>query len=310
MLQLKKVLIPTDFSESGRPAVVRGTDLARQFGAEVHLLHVALLADAAPVYPVFNLPADTEKIFAELHDACQEKLDELARELEVEAVTTVLRHASAAAPAIVKYAEEEDIDLIAMGTHGRRGVRRFLLGSVAEEVVRQAPCSVLTFHPPAEQELRRPERILAAIDFSQHSPGVVIPARELASIYHASVDFLHIVPEPNFPVFYEFSAGSEVYANITQLRERAQEALEELVRETPGADVELACHVRHGEPAGEILRFAEERHSDLLVVATHGLTGLSHLLLGSVAEKVLRQATCPVLVVRTLGKSLVHEAAS
>jgi nucleotide-binding universal stress UspA family protein len=188
-------------------------------------------------------------------------------------------------------------------------VRRFLLGSVAEEVVRQAPCSVMTFHPPAEGEPRRPERILAPIDFSEHSRGVVIPARELGSVYHASVDFLHVVPEPNFPVFYELSAGSEVYANLTQLREKAAEALGELVRETPGADVAIDCHVRYGEPASEILRFAEERESDLIVIATHGLTGLSHLLLGSVAEKVLRQATCPVLVVRTMGRSLVRQPA-
>lgn len=307
MLQIKKVLIPTDFSDSGRPALVRGTDLARQFDARVHLLHVALLADAAPVYPIFNLPADTEKIFEELHRACEEKLTQLARELEVDAETTVLRHASAAAPAIVKYAEEEDVDLIAMGTHGRRGMRRFLLGSVAEEVVRQAPCSVVTFRPP-EDELRRPERIVAAIDFSEHSRGVVIPARELGSIYHASVDFLHVVPEPNFPVFYEFAAGSAVYANLSELREKAMDALGEMVRETPGAEVDFTCNVRHGDPANEILRFAEETEADLLVVATHGLTGLSHLLLGSVAEKVLRQANCPVLVVRTFGKPLVREA--
>lgn len=307
MLEVKQVLIPTDLSEAARPAAVRGVHLARQFDAHVHLLTVVLLAEGAPLYPVFTLPPDSQKLYDEMTRSAQKRLEEIARELGIEPqrVTITVAHGNFAAPSILEYAREHDIDLIAMGTHGRRGFRHFLLGSVAEEVVRKAACPVATFRPDVPAEPRRPERILAALDLSEHSASVVEHARALAELYHASVDFVHVLPQPHYPAYYELGASALLFTDLEETQDKVVDAMQELVRKTKGPAGEYSFSVLKGRAELEIVRFAKERRSDLIVLASHGLTGLSHVLLGSVAEKVLRQADCPVLTVHAAGKSWI-----
>jgi nucleotide-binding universal stress UspA family protein len=297
MLEIKKVLITTDFSDAARPAMFRGVDLAKQFGAEIHLLHVVLMAESAPVYPMFSVPADTEKVYRELTEASEQRLRAEAAGLPIgrDQIQLVIEHGNFAAPVILDYARRIGVDLIATGTHGRRGFRHLLLGSVAEEVVRKADCAVMTCRPDVSAQPMSPESILAAVDLSEHSGAVVRHARELAAIYKCRIDFVHVIPEPRFPVYFEIGTSMLWAGDASEVESAARKSLEELVGDTEAPKADWACHVIRGIPDQELVRWAKEKSSDLMVLASHGLTGIGHLLLGSTADKVVRQAQCPVI---------------
>ncbi len=309
MLRVKRVLIPTDFSAAARPAMARGADLALQFKAEVHFLHVVMMVEPA-LYPSFALPPDTTEAREELSRAAKRQLEELAEALEVPAERRVIevRHSTAIAPAILDYAEEAKVDLIAMGTHGRRGVRRFLMGSVTEEVVRKATCPVVTLRPDSGEQVR-PKRIVAALDLSTHSMTVIEHARELAELYHAGVDFVHVLPLPRYPASYQLGESADLYLEGPEAERRVRGAMVEMVHQS-GPDGQFEYHVVRGDPSEEILRLVERVDGDLVVVASHGMTGLTHVLMGSVADKVVRQAECPVLTVHAFGRGWVRETAA
>ncbi len=304
MLQLKKILVPRDFSPCSEQALQHALDLAGRTGAEVHLLFAEVLY------------VDVQAPTAKGRDAAQEALRErLMVGIEQEGEASGVRFESAVvrdiapAPAIVAYAEEHDIDLIVMGTHGRRGLRRLLLGSTAEEVVRTAPCPVFTVRRPETPVggLEGVNAILVPIDFSRHARTALRHAKELAALYHTRLDLLHIIEEQLHPAFYNTGVWS-IYDLLPNIEEKAVEELRTFYRETEGplgGDVDF--HVRYGHAAREIAVFARENDNDLVVMATHGLRGLDHFLLGSVAEKVVRQSPAPVFTVKVFGKALVPE---
>lgn len=311
MIRVKSILVPTDFSETSASALLASHELAQRFDAKLHVLHILLLEDYAPVYPVVAFP-DAEKVRERLRSRAKEGLQEFVANYSSETVTSeqALREGMATAPAILDYAEEGSFDLIVMGTHGRRGLRRLVLGSVTEEVLRQANCPVLTVPPaPEDRPSAAPSRILAPADFSKHAHQALLHAREISALYKASVDLLHVIPEPSFPVFYEFANSPEVYYRSAELKESSAAELQKLAEET-GPWHDIRCHVTSGIPEEVILGYAEDHGTDLIVLATHGLSGLSHLLMGSVTEKVVRRAPCPVFTLHSFGKSLVERSAA
>ena len=217
----------------------------------------------------------------------------------------------AAAPNILDYAEAHDIDIIAMSTHGRRGVRRLLLGSVAEEVVQRSTCPVLTITagPRSSHDLW-PERILAAVDLSEHSSAVVAYGKELALLFRAELQLLHVIVRTPLPAYYDGGGLPMVMFDSSLLERESQVALGTLYQNAGGAPGPSSVHVEHGVALEQILRFATVNSSDLILVASHGLTGVAHLLMGSVSERVVRQAPCPVLTIKSFGKSLIDQPAA
>lgn len=141
-------------------------------------------------------------------------------------------------------------------------------------------------------------RILAPFDFSVLSEVGVKYARELAEEHGAQVTILHVAQEPVFPSFYKLGA-LRIYGMVPDMEKVAWRALEKRFGD-PSADPLLTYRVTKGEADAQIVRFAAEGEFDLLVLSSHGLTGLEHVMLGSVAEKVVRLAPCPVLVVKAL----------
>jgi nucleotide-binding universal stress UspA family protein len=154
MVALKKILVATDFGEAADAALVYGRALARAFGAEIQLLHVDQDVRLAAGVSEFYMPADPTRQ-EEVDTAARARLADRSIDDDVK-ICTVLRTAPSPAAAIVDHAREDQVDLIIMGTRGRGGVAHLLLGSVAERVVRTAPCSVLTIHHP-QHEFVTPE---------------------------------------------------------------------------------------------------------------------------------------------------------
>lgn len=146
------------------------------------------------------------------------------------------------------------------------------------------------------------KRVLVTTDFSAHGDAAIGHAFRVGADHCAEVVLCHVIetpPTPN-PLYAHYSASELFKPEQRRLaEEHAQKALLERVpKDPPLSEVKHRAHVTHGEPITEILRLAEQEHADLLVIATHGRTGVKHFFLGSVVERVIRHAHCPVLVVR------------
>jgi nucleotide-binding universal stress UspA family protein len=180
---------------------------------------------------------------------------------------------------------------------------RLLSGSVSEEVVRGAPCPVFTvLATDAEDHVPTISRVLAPVDLSDQSNLVVDHAAALADAYAAPLDLLHVVEEAAYPSAYGLDPLTPALPNV---QDRAREALETLAAELDPRPDPVHVHVLAGNAARDIVEFADEQEADLIVMATHGRTGLERFLIGSVAEKVVRRARCPVFTLKSFGKSLV-----
>ncbi|MFQ5569563.1 MAG: universal stress protein [Rhodothermales bacterium] len=147
-------------------------------------------------------------------------------------------------------------------------------------------------------------RILAPIDFSKHSERALAHACEITATHQASLALLHVIEEPTFPAMYG-AVMHELYGKVPDVTREALEALQRVLDRCDGPEVETTLHAIKGRAGTVIIDFAEKHDIDLIVMPTHGLSGLEHLLLGSVAEKVIRHALCPVLIVKVFGKSLL-----
>lgn len=293
----KKVLAPIDFSEASIHALPYAIGVCREMKASLSLVHV--------VPTIF--PPDSSHIGAVveekrlLKDAklFLENFREKQMPHSISGTNIVL--AGSAWHEITELARTDEFDLIVIGTHGHTALKHLWLGSTAENVVRHAPCPVLTVRDqpvpifmPGVNPIRA-HRILVPTDFSELSLKAVEAAVVLAKRFNAEVELVHVLEPPPFPEFgyahipiKEGGLRHAAEAKFEKLRERIP-ALKELVKYTP---------VRTGNAPYEIVQTARQLNADLIVIGTHGRTGLKRLALGSTAEKVVRHAHCPVLVLR------------
>ncbi|NBB72400.1 MAG: universal stress protein [Bacteroidetes bacterium] len=300
MLSIQRILVPTDLSGCADEALRHAAFLADWHDAELHLLNVAARHMHAYDAMKEGFPLNDAALASLLRpdNGAEQHLPALD-DLTIE--QHQIEHASPAV-AIRDYADEHDFDLVVMGTHGRRGTNRLLMGSVAEDVVRTVHCPTLTVREeaavPAGQAVRR---ILVPIDFSTSSRLALDHAKELAMTYGAEIHLLHVVEEIAMPAAYGMEPISFAVPDIIQSSEKA---LAEMAEQDIGYEHVQVKSVA-GYPATSILDYIDENEVDLVTIATHGRTGLDRLLLGSVAEKVVRRAACPVFTVKTYGKALV-----
>ncbi|MCI0738704.1 MAG: universal stress protein [Gemmataceae bacterium] len=281
MLPIHTILFPTDFSESAQQVFPLTCALARDCGARVVVLHV--------VPP----PLGHDRVLAQQNP---EEYYEGPRTAlhQVKApdanVRVEYRLADGHAPQeILKAADNVEAGLIVIGTHGRSGLGRLLLGSVAEKVLRGAMCPVLTVKTgPSALSIRT---ILFPTDLSEASESALGVAFSLARDYHARLIVLHIA---------SFGQGLPYSALEAMLKESSayRRELEDQLRQCQKPECHAEFRVEEGDPAEQIARVAREARCDLIVMGSHGRTGLARLLMGSVAEKTLRSASCPVLLVK------------
>ena len=281
-----RILCPTDFSPGAEHAMRRAIQIAKRTDAELvlaHVWHVPAIAFANEQLALSSLR--------------QNAIDDVQRELEA-----VVRAASAqlASPAtatirkgvpwteIVSLLEEQAFDLCVIGTQGRTGLARVLLGSVTEKVVRHAPCSVLVVRP--DDVAKAFQHVLVPTDFSTSAAHALDLAESLVSS-EGRITLLHVL-EVAGP-----SPGRVSDADVAYLDDRAGTALRDLA--ATKSSERIAAVPRVGWPGVQILAELDEDQSiDLVAMGSHGRTGIKRALVGSVAEKVARYAHCPVLVSR------------
>ncbi|MFB6229963.1 MAG: universal stress protein [Salinibacter sp.] len=303
-MTVRRVLVPTDFSESADVALAHALRLADRFDASLHLLHVVSELNAA-----FYGLADTEDraaagLEAQIRSEAQERLSEIAPDRSSSDVqsTVVQRPNLDETDAVLEYVTEHAVDLVVMGTHGRRGISRLMLGSVSNKVIRRAPCPVLTVQAGEEtvgaSDAVRYQNILAPVDFSEHSRRSLRLSKEIAARSGAHLHLMFVAEKQVVPTFSDTGLpGINVVEMDPEIVENAQDALEELNEEVGGPDVESSCHVETGSVVENIIEFADAKEVDLIAMATRGLTNITRFVLGTNTERTVRAAPCPVLTV-------------
>jgi nucleotide-binding universal stress UspA family protein len=274
MIALKRILVPHDFSEPSNAAVTYARGIAQAFQSSIDVLHVVpeLAGEhvsGAPESVRQRLTTDVEvaearSIGAEAHVRCGTPHLEISR-----------------------FARDRDIDLVVMGTHGRGFIGHALLGSVAEKVVRTAPCPVLTVRGP--QRGSAVPQILVALDFQAASDTALTYGRTLARRFGGTLHVLHVM---------ENYFLRPTVSDPSTLVWRARNQVSDRLTDKDYADLHATVAVEvSDEPADAIVDYAVSSAIDLIVIGTHGRTGADRLLMGSVAERVVRTAPCPVLTV-------------
>lgn len=263
---LTRILLPLDGSSAAEAQLGRLRPLLK--GIETDVVVVRAVEPMLPVDPgVVPLP--------KLLDEAQGYVAGVVRRLKGEGVKARgLARVGHAATVILDAAGQEGATLVAMGTHGRTGLSRWVIGSVAEKVVRASPIPVLLMRGTGEATFRR---ILVPIDAGEVSSSVIPKAAEVAKVFESRVWILHILEE-------------QVVEPVPEMKRAADRFLELGIRVEP--------LLARGEAAGAILEEGRRQSVDLIAMATHGRWGPSRWVLGSVAEKVLRASEVPLLLVR------------
>jgi nucleotide-binding universal stress UspA family protein len=291
-----RILVATDLSRPADEAIRQAHDWSKRLAAELVVCHVVPTHHRAnPLFPQRNATdaisaVDLERRVSELVQA--RVTQQTGR--PAEAFRLVLDVGKPEA-GILDAAAAWNADLIAIGSRGDTGLSRILLGSVSERVVRYAPCSVLVARPASKQGT-----VLAATDLSDASFPAIKAGAEQARHRGAKLVVVHNVdlwPPPVSSVTAGLAAAGFPTdpSVLEEQRSAARQRLEQILADL---GIEAVCRITHGPPDAEIIRAADELEPELLVIGTHGRTGLSRLALGSVAERVVETANSSVLVVR------------
>jgi|GEM_PF-409744 len=326
MLHLRNILVPIDTHENAGPVVQWASLVAHMTGSRLTLVHVNESLEFLKMRPGLHgggfpgLDTTLEKWRAHYQQETQIVLKQLAHQYCAEASVIFLTLEGRAAPTILGAMETTSSDLIVIGTHGRPWYQRAFLGSTAEAVLRSSEVPVVIVHnsvpsPP----LPRMERMLFATDFSPASAAGEEWLHSLTQHGVREVVLVHAIENPLLDVYSPDTADLDLKHVSEESRQHAprsaqpfwehahQEARTKLsvIRQRlvgdPSPVLRADIIAIEGPPAFAILNAAAQHHVDFIVMATHGRTGVRRFVLGSVTEKVVRGATCPVFAVPSKG---------
>jgi nucleotide-binding universal stress UspA family protein len=304
-MRFNRILVPIDFSPPSLKAIPYALAISRQFGAEVHLLHVTDVTQQPPP-SLLTLPVVPQ---AEWDQRFLKRLKALVLKYRTDGRVSALEPRTGVAyEEICAAARELNADLVVLATHGYTGYKRMFLGSTAERVVQHSHCPVLVVRHHLSRwngagDLRTRTgfaltKILLPTDFSDCSQTAFRHGVQLARDFKAELRLVHVIDPHWYPLGDKYSS-----LDAAQLMEDASRAAHKQMRSMAAtSNVRYSVRVIHGLPAAEICHAANE-DVDLIVISTHGRTGIGHVLIGSIAEHVVRQAHCPVLVIPARYKS-------
>jgi nucleotide-binding universal stress UspA family protein len=293
MLKFERILCPVDFSDFSAKAYDYAQSLAKHYSAKLYLEHV--VQPLGPTYPYFAFPDSWEKVYWEIDSSADDQLRQMVKARTWDGVdATYLVQRGFPEDAILEFAKKNEVDLIVMGTHGRRGLDRLTMGSITEKVLRKSSCPVLAVRKPAHdffvaeagQDPIRLRKILVCTDFSKHSERATYYAFSLGAEYGSEVTLVHVLE--GLPTASDISTAT---AEITR-------RLENYVPREAFDWCSPKIVVRVGHAWQEIVQLALESQTDLIVIGVHGRNALGIALFGSTTHRVIQLGSCPVLAVQ------------
>ena len=282
---MKHILVTTDFSACSVAAFANAIELQKVFAARLTIASVI---------------EDSEVEIARAHH----NIESIRRTHfgQIPAQTAIIRNQGSVSRDIVEYARCHSVALIVIASHGRAGLKRLGFGIVAEEVLRAAPCPVLIIPFYGRQKTTNHDglHIVVTTDLSEASESAFPPAREVLEAYGtlgAHMTVLHVA-ENMISATFNHPLGESREAILSELETNAEKSLEELRGKHFDGTLATTCVIRGDKPIfQEIVDYADARDTDMLIVSSHGHSLMEEVLLGSVAEKLVRYAKRPVIVV-------------
>lgn len=305
----KRILVPLDGSELAERAVAPSLRIAKAMVREAAAadeqvsVHIVLLRVVTAPPMVSADPMLFDELLRMGTDEAQAYLRTVAATLESDKVNVETKTVTGPpAEAIVHCAEDGDVDLIVISSHGRTGGSRWVYGSVAEKVLHHAPCAVAIIRAQATVEMFANRSILVPLDGSPLAEAAIEPAMALARGVGSDVKLLRVVPvQEQLPQEVDLPArryGELVDAAQQQEKDAAEAYLQRVYSTLPSSHVFFDVVVTSNNVADTIVDYASAQHVDLIVMSSHGRSGMGRWLHGSVAEKVLQGAGCATLIIR------------
>jgi nucleotide-binding universal stress UspA family protein len=285
-----KVLWATDGSEDAELATTTAVGLAKLTASELHVVHVG------PAVPEHFEPTDVEPV--RMEQEARRTLDEQVKKVENLGGAVAQSHLrmGKAAEEVVGLAEEIGAGLIAVGSRGRGRIRRALMGSVSDSVVRHAHCPVMVVR---WKPLVFPATILLATDASQEARVAATTAADLARRTGSELHLVHVGSLVTHGAGSGVEVGPLPGVHQGELDRQAQWLLDAEVEQMKSSGIDVAgAHLRRGRAGEEVIVLAEETGADLIAIGSRGRGGVRRALMGSVSDSVVRHAHCPVMVAR------------
>lgn len=307
MTEIRTILCPVDFSEFSRHALDHASAIAHWYGARLVVLHVVSNT------PLMGLPAleFDDSTRAAVTDELTRFTQGLARDV---AVDVRAQDAPDIHEAILAQAASIGVDLLVLGSHGRSGFKRWLLGSVTEKLIRRAACAVMIVPPRAPDVAPdspvRFGHIVCPVDFSAGSLLALEHALRMAEESDAQLTVLHVIEVPPELREHEFPYDFDVDKIRAAAEAGALRRLRALIPDEARVYCTVQTAVREGAAFREILKVAGERQADLLVMGLQGRGAIDLMVFGSNTARVTRGAACPVLIVRSTARAQAQSDAA
>ena len=281
------ILVGFDDSEFSKAALIDVSNRVKRHGGKVILVNAVYFDEEE-----FSIaPEQREKRLELGKKICIQKREMLSSEFGIEAESLVCE--GEPPEVIVDIAREKNADLIAMGTYGRKGLKRLLMGSVTSRVVVNAHCDVLVVKKPCSECTGEYKSILVPFDGSEFSKKALNRACELSKIDDSLITALYVIPR--YEEMVEFFMTSSIRKSLLNEAEKIVTVAKEIAS---GLEISLKTEIREGHAGDRIVETAERLENDLIVMGSYGFRGVNKAIMGSTAERVIMNASCPILIVR------------
>lgn len=300
-MKLRRILAPVDFSDPSRRALAHAFAVGAKTDAEVTVLHACTLPPyVAPSVALKMARGDSPVTASDLaRSAAAESMTKLLADIPPPKGSRVSQSIEIGIAFEVIQAMLPDFDLVVMGTHSRTGIDRLFLGSVTNKVVRESTVPVMIVHADGDP-IFPPKRILVGVDFSDCAKAAMDAASELSDRFGSELSLVHAIPHvpalQGAELFVVTAGGESTEPYYDMARAHALEEMNLFLTGKLEGHLEQSA-VGFGQPSDVILDRAQEIDADMIAIGTHGRTGLARIGIGSVAERIIRRARIPVLVI-------------
>ncbi|MDA8214838.1 MAG: universal stress protein [Nitrospiraceae bacterium] len=283
----KTILVAFDGSEFSRAALIESSNLAKRHGGKVIMVHAVYFDEEE-----FSLaPEQREKRFELGKKVCYQARETISSEFGIEVESLICE--GEPPDVITDIAAGKKADLIAMGTYGRKGLKRLVMGSVTSKVIVNSPCDVLVVKKPCSECTGQYKSILVPFDGSEFSKKALEHACELSRMDNAEITVLYVIPR--YEEMVEFFKTESIKKSLMQ---EAQRITAEANKIASSRGLSISTAIQEGAAGDRIIETAGKLKNDLIVIGTYGWKGVSKAIMGSTTERVIMNAPCPVLAVR------------
>jgi nucleotide-binding universal stress UspA family protein len=283
------IVVGYDESESSKAALKEVSLWVKNHGGKLHLVHAVYFDKEEFAI----LPSQMEKRFEIGTQVCRLAKNDIQSEFGLNGNVESLVCEGEPPQVLVETAQGNNADLIALGTYGRKGLKRLLMGSVTSQVILSAPCDVLVVKKPCSKCSGSYHSLLVPFDGSGSSKKALTRACELSKVDGAEVSVLYVIPR--YEEMMDFFKTETIKKSLYQ---EAEKIVEGAKRIASALGVEIKAVVQEGHAGDKIVEIADTLKHDLIVVGTHGWSGMNRAIMGSTAERVIAYASCPILIAK------------